>query len=201
LNDYDENSVQVVGNGSLTYSYIGIVQCLCPDQMGTECCWQYNAYCDGQYIGASQAPCGPTPRGVETPSESELRTIINGIKSAHPEYGSLNLNEKFGAATVEGRNTKVSPIQEKTTLGIIEIYPNPFDNLIAVRIHSDREQEVKISLLDMNGQKLSEHHFLVTEGSNLLEFAIDGHYPWGAYLLKTTDENGNTNGKLVIKAN
>ncbi|HOK99404.1 MAG TPA: GDSL-type esterase/lipase family protein [Bacteroidales bacterium] len=70
----------------------------------------------------------------------------------------------------------------------LEIYPNPVNNWLNVRINAMRDQTIQISIFSLDGKKQLSVLRSIGHGNNSLHIDV-GHLPAGVYLCKMTLNN------------
>lgn len=207
LNNWiDPNSVVQIGNGPVTKYYYGqSSNCSC---CATYCCKIYTNYCDNTFIGYSEECCYPivSDEPDQLKSEShpvDVNELIDAIHKLHPDYAQHDLaqilerDSTIAAGRMDNRNTA----EDNAPLKIADVFPNPFEDQITVKVFVATDQEVQLSLLDINGMLIQEHTYSINAGLNILEFILNGkYYPAGSYVMRLTDASGRTANKLIIKA-
>jgi len=61
------------------------------------------------------------------------------------------------------------------------LFPNPASSMTMVKLFSDRETDVKISIFSIDGQMLSSFNSPILEGDNVVEIQIEENWPIGFY--------------------
>ncbi len=115
--------------------------------------------------------------------------ISNGVtEEATTKTIVFNANDVLG--------TVQEPIVLKVPSKIIEVYPNPFEKELKIRMVIDSKQKVKLTLDAMSGQQIYQKEMDLKTGENWL--TIQPEISSGSYYLKAT-VNGVTVSKKVIK--
>lgn len=101
-------------------------------------------------------------------------------------------NEGTIVESAEFNNT-VEKLQDVT----ITTYPNPVNNLLNIGIDSERQQELEMSLLTLDGKVVSGQTFNLI-GKQTVQVDVSS-FPAGFYFLKIATEEGSTVQKIVIE--
>lgn len=206
LNWIDPASVVVLGNGTVNYSYYGqSSNCTCCAIY--HCCKLYYTYCDGNYVGISEEccqPAAPGDPGLSMRNDSiDYNSVIEAIRLQHPEYVDIdwnNFTEKAASSTERPKNDIPSQPSD-VSLAISEVFPNPFNDQITVKVFVPQDQLVHLSLLNAYGQLIQKHSYNAITGVNSFNFLVNGvDYPAGSYIIRLTDNAGRTANKLIVKA-
>jgi|GEM_PF-4500320 hypothetical protein len=92
------------------------------------------------------------------------------------------------------------PIIEIIEIGSnnIEVFPNPFDNEINIKITSEVEENIKISLNDALGKMIMIRNFQLSEGQQIIRIETDKNLPKGVYFLTIEYQDGKQESVKVI---
>jgi hypothetical protein len=94
----------------------------------------------------------------------------------------------------------------KSTLGIpqkasntihFDLYPNPFNDDINIRITGDKTEHLKINFLTIDGKRIVEKSEQIHHGTNHLKFNLP--LSSGIYIVQLISEDGNVSNKKIIK--
>ncbi len=88
-------------------------------------------------------------------------------------------------------NTITVRRQAKTGLNI---WPNPFDRLLNIKLTTERSMEATISLMNSRGQVVRKEKVNLKKGTNILSMQFENYLPAGMYLLRIDDDQGATIG-------
>ncbi|MBL7903941.1 MAG: T9SS type A sorting domain-containing protein [Bacteroidales bacterium] len=92
----------------------------------------------------------------------------------------------------------VNAIYVDTPAGRPEIFPNPAEDFLTVRIYSPEDCEIRLRILDISGRQFSAPTQHLVSGMN--EFSVNVSYlVRGIYLLTTNPENEILNVKFMKK--
>ena len=89
-------------------------------------------------------------------------------------------------------SSTIETIQDVT----ITTYPNPVDNLLNIGIDSERQQELEMSLLTLDGKRVSSQTFNMI-GKQTVQVDVSS-FPAGFYFLKIASDEGTAIQKVVI---
>ncbi|MEL6863906.1 MAG: S8 family serine peptidase [Bacteroidota bacterium] len=79
----------------------------------------------------------------------------------------------------------------------LEVYPNPFNQLIEVDISLAEAEQVDIQLINYTGHEIITRSFKKTAGVHHLQLALEGDIPPGVYLLQVHTEKGTMIKRLI----
>lgn len=78
----------------------------------------------------------------------------------------------------------------------IQMYPNPVTDLLTVNFFTDKAQNIKLHLLDLQGKVIQQHQENALNGQN--QFGLDMNaLPAGIYFIRIATEMGTYNNKIV----
>lgn len=99
----------------------------------------------------------------------------------------------------DGKTTysEIKPVEIGFKNNALAVYPNPVADVLEVRLYSDKSKAVTLSLYDINGRKVGEKLWSMTNGTNQLKWDM-GHLPTGVYLLSIPAE-GIATVKIIKK--
>ena len=81
---------------------------------------------------------------------------------------------------------------------VVNIWPNPFNDLFNISYLSEKEQEISITAVDISGRIIFQRQQQCVEGVNL--FAFDKtNFPAGAYIISVSDGNNRITKKLIAQ--
>ena len=123
----------------------------------------------------------------------------------------LAYNSEVCVTTAEGDNVCAVAPEEGTIVESMEVnstvekledvtiitFPNPVDNLLHIAIDSERQQELQLSLLTVDGKLVSEKAANVY-GKQFVQVDVS-NFPAGFYFLKVASEDGILTQKVVIE--
>jgi hypothetical protein len=101
--------------------------------------------------------------------------------------------------TVSGSGTKESEeiVPDLNATAHMEVYPNPARDVLNIDYTSETEGNVKLSLININGQVILERDFSATEGQNHSMLSLEG-ISNGLYIIKMTRNGENVINKFMI---
>lgn len=88
--------------------------------------------------------------------------------------------------------SKIVPVnyQLGNIISNLSVFPVPTENVTNFKLHSKLNTEIKLYLIDMMGQLLSEFHQEVSKGDNMIGITLP-ELKNGTYVLKVVDTNQN----------
>ncbi len=105
----------------------------------------------------------------------------------------LNVCETDYNMENNGRIMKQDEIRTIIEESILEIYPNPTDDILYIKVHDNIETELNVFIYDMTGRLLIEK----TNKIGFFEVSV-GHLPMGMYSVKIRTGNTVYNRKILI---
>jgi hypothetical protein len=120
---------------------------------------------------------------IGKPDDSDAATLIGG--------GSIVIHANKAIA----KSASVIEPEAK-----INIYPNPFDNLIYLDLFTESTHEIIIEMVDMNGRVI-EHLYtgiIAAEVEHRFEFNTKSDFNPGSYILRIRTEAGELIGRKMI---
>jgi hypothetical protein len=93
-----------------------------------------------------------------------------------------NIDKPVKTSVADTVRQQISPTFKYPSGKDLKVYPNPFDHDLYVNFYMEREDNVQLSLIDMNGVTLQQHHRKLTAGVQNLRLYAD--VPPGTYVLK-----------------
>lgn len=144
-------------------------------------------------------------QGLNTDSITHVK-IIDVVGSINPLYGSYDqynniINEHYPTPYPQGGfdldavgviHQQVSGINENKNGNTIQIYPNPFYDVI--KIHDNLAQLKSIEIIDINGKKVYQSLEKISETLDLNELER------GIYFIQMNLKNGTSKFEKLIKA-
>ncbi len=109
----------------------------------------------------------------------------DNVCTVAPEEGTIVESAEF--------NNTIETLQDVT----ISTYPNPVNELLNISVNSERQQELNLSLLTINGQVVTSQSFDAFGRQNV-QLNVS-NIPAGFYFLKVVTENGMAVQKIVIE--
>jgi aryl-phospho-beta-D-glucosidase BglC (GH1 family) len=108
--------------------------------------------------------------------------------TVHTDYGGCNFSYfRFSDPVIPSRNT--SPYQQTSQMA--EIYPNPCENELYVKLHKHRDQTIFIQITDLTGKEVMHAAFDSPDGISLIDA---GTLMPGTYVIRVI-----SNEQIVIK--
>lgn len=124
-------------------------------------------------------------------------TFPSDIETGPVKFDLYNSQQGYIYNPFEFLITGYSNVISHQPIQGLKVYPNPFNDEIQVEIESDISQSVKMELLSASGKVLTTSNFDAVTGNN--QFTLKTDVASGVYLLKVTQEDGNTQLERVIK--
>jgi Secretion system C-terminal sorting domain len=82
----------------------------------------------------------------------------------------------------------------------ISVWPNPFISSVSFTYKTEKATTLKVRLIDISGQKITEQHFVIAAGKSSLTINNLKNMPTGNYFLECNDINtGNTQVSKIVK--
>jgi len=79
---------------------------------------------------------------------------------------------------------------------LLNIYPNPSKNIINLTVSSKDNEKVELSILNLEGKKITSVYQYIHKGTKTLHFNIS-HLPAGNYFVKIENDNVHLIDKFV----
>lgn len=76
------------------------------------------------------------------------------------------------------------------------VYPNPFNNQFEIEFHNAYSNNVQVSIFDVNGKKISEQDYSITNSKIAI---VPTNLTTGVYFAKISFENGTSESFKIIK--
>ena len=83
------------------------------------------------------------------------------------------------------------------SIGKLQVYPNPTQDLIRIFFISHTRQQIRIELLDVLGRTIREIYSGSHTGENTYTWQAD--VPLGLYLLRLSSDNGQLTQSILIQ--
>jgi hypothetical protein len=87
--------------------------------------------------------------------------------------------------------------KSENNIAINNVYPNPFINEIEVSVISNKEQNIRLNLINYEGKLLTWKEQKCKAGTNTILFKNLEKFTRGTYLLQFIAEDGIMNKKMV----
>ena len=104
---------------------------------------------------------------------------------------------------VEADGNKVSSRVVSITLSdspqLLLVGPNPFDDLLQVKVKSDTDKTVTIRLIDISGKTVHQQTTRLNSGMNTIQLNNLNRLMKGMYMLKVGDDNYSKTLKVIKK--
>ena len=128
-------------------------------------------------------------------SVSPIMLTVQPVKSVDYSIASVENSCGKGSASGQATITVLLPTgEEEFAGGQLRVYPNPAQDVVRVDVTTVQKQAVTISLLDLNGQQLSQKPFGV---STSLSESVSLPPTAGTYVLKIQVGNQTLTRKIV----
>lgn len=162
--------------------------------------WHTKAHCakTSEYVfeGASTSACG---KSFEVPTVIINYTSPTNVLTTCEVYYFTDISYKCEDATSPADNIILAPavsIQPALGMSDMKVYPNPTRSILNVEMKLAKQENVTISLINVNGQtvmsKVVENASAVSERLNVANLAS------GLYFLQVTNSKGTQAQKVVI---
>jgi hypothetical protein len=104
---------------------------------------------------------------------------------------------------VEADGNKVSSRVVSITINgspqLLLVAPNPFDDMLQVRVKSDTDKNITIRLIDISGKTVHQQTSRLNSGTNTLQLNNLNRLMKGMYMLKVGDDNYSKTMKVIKK--
>jgi hypothetical protein len=147
---------------------------------------------------------------VERSSDGEIYLSIGSVAATNEDSSVYNFDDSnianspvlyYRLVVVEGNGNKVSSRVVSVTVNSqiqkVMVHPNPFDNSLVLRISSDAEKKINISLIDILGRTVIAQQKLLYKGNNSIELTNLNRLMKGLYLVKIGDGSYSNTLKVV----
>lgn len=104
--------------------------------------------------------------------------------------GGCTVDIAFGCSP--GNRLTDELIDEQPINGIRAIWPNPVSadqSVINLQLEMEKEQQIQLRVLDLNGREILNKQFSVNKGDNQFRLELSSDLPSGMYLLQVISEN------------
>jgi hypothetical protein len=149
---------------------------------------------------------------VERSSDGSLFTAIASIlakNSDSSQYGYVDTKIE-NAGTLHYRLMVVNAKGEKVSSRVVSVTvnalpqafmagPNPFDDRLQIKLRSEENKKIYISLIDLLGRTVYQQSSSLFRGNNTVELTNLNKLMKGMYMLKVGDDNGSSAVKLIKK--
>ena len=89
--------------------------------------------------------------------------------------------------------------ENKKSIKIISLYPNPVDSKINMALYADKASSININVYNLTGHLLESKHFALHTGDNTI-FINTENYPSGLYMMSIYNErNAEVISKKFVK--
>lgn len=114
------------------------------------------------------------------------------------EYGYLNgliiqaipLSEGGGEARIASEGIEKVSFEETVSQTAIKAYPNPFSNLVTLKLGNEVSGKLKINLVSASGVVLFEEFFVIEAQQRELDLAFPDQISQGVYMLRVMEDSG-----------
>jgi hypothetical protein len=144
----------------------------------------------------------PTPEGygklakspdqklwVPAGTSSEIAIVDMASNTLETVLNTNDFNNFYGPYTIAFSNATITGLNENRTQSSIEIFPNPSNGHFNIK----SKVEIKsIEIITMNGIVMGQYE------TGLKNQRIDFNGPEGAYIVKITDTDGNTQNTTIM---
>lgn len=102
--------------------------------------------------------------------------------------------------TITSTNIVASGVgmDENPSITFEKVYPVPFSNELSVEIYLNEKSEIKMEIVNAYGQVVKSFNENLSAGSHGLKYNV-ADLSSGTYFLRTTNQNGKSNHKVIIK--
>jgi hypothetical protein len=94
-------------------------------------------------------------------------------------------------------SSKVVSVTIDTSLQIVTVHPNPFEDNLLVRVKCDTDKKVSIFMIDVMGRTVLREERLLYQGNNQIALNNLDRLMKGLYLLKIVDDSSSKTLKVV----
>jgi len=133
---------------------------------------------------------------VFTFNAKDASNTIDSIKATKVETGETAFVEGSNTINMSSftTGTKLSP----TNSGEISVYPNPFENGTHLKIFSNQNDNIKVSLINAAGQVVAEKSQNITPGIHQFNISTNNN---GLYILNVTGNKTKFSQKIISSNN
>jgi alpha-L-arabinofuranosidase len=149
---------------------------------------------------------------IERSSDGSLFTAIASILAKNgdsSQYGYVDTKIE-NAGTLHYRLMVVNAKGEKVSSRVVSVTvnalpqafmagPNPFDDRLQIKLRSEENKKIYISLIDLLGRTVYQQSSSLFRGNNTVELTNLNKLMKGMYMLKVGDDNGSSAVKLIKK--
>lgn len=127
--------------------------------------------------------------------------IIQAIIESASQFTNPDSLLGYGIPNYAAANLILSGIPvDYENENIVEVFPNPFNDVIYVLFNSSDTQEVDIDLYDITGKKIiSKKEMKRNTGMNFFTMGIPSDIAKGMYILRIASNTGKTYSKKLLK--
>ncbi len=128
--------------------------------------------------------------------------VIAAIEKSASQFAFADVYRGYGTPDFDLALSILSPTDDlPISNDQLEVYPNPFEDVLNLRYFSKTEQEVNITLVNRLGKNLIVNTYSLRKGFNNLVLNV-GRFPNfnnGTYLLKVQGESGSSFEQKVMR--
>jgi len=135
--------------------------------------------------------------GQQIETNSNLLTLdITALQGGNLS-GLLHLSPSGLASEAYGSDGQIHPLQLSgfPSAPMYSIAPNPASGRFSLRMNAEKEADILVQILDIQGRIVLENEFTASKGSNQWDIEA-GENPRGLYFLKV---NGESAGKVILR--
>ncbi len=135
---------------------------------------------------------------TETFDISDIRSLKFGTQTMNLQRNNGSISTWNISEIDNYRFEGVSGInEEETTIGKLQVFPNPMQEQTSFVFASPRHQQIRIELLDGLGRSVREIYSGAHVGEQTYSFQVN--VPKGTYLLRLSGENGQLIKSIIIQ--
>lgn len=132
-------------------------------------------------------------------SESEQSYVYHDLKPNH--FSGSRITYRIRQVDYDGQSS-VSPMVEAhiKELGAfsLELYPNPFTDVLRIEMPEASKEGYKLALRDINGSLIREEHITGAAAGEVVTWYPPGNIPSGAYLVELVSTSKRRYAERVI---
>jgi hypothetical protein len=80
----------------------------------------------------------------------------------------------------------------------VNVFPNPFSEVLSFSFKMENRQEVNITLYDLAGRVVYERQSILDKGNQSVTWNVPGEFGNGHYIYRITTGNLDLTGKVVL---
>ncbi len=102
--------------------------------------------------------------------------------------------------TITGTSIVASGVgmDEIQSISLDKVYPVPFNNEISIDVYVIEKSEIKMEIVNAYGQVVKSYNETLSTGNHALKYNVTD-LSAGTYVLRSTNQNGESNYKMIIK--